>query len=252
MPRITVATLNILHNLEDWPLRVPLIVQELIDLKPEVVCLQECLLRPSRAGQITDALNRSLGGELYRRFEARRTGWLARIEGIAVVARLPVVEEDRLPLRSGNRVSQRIRFSISDGRTLDVVNNHFHHPLEDHQTRTREARSLVRWLASHPAANATVIAGDLNAEPEEPAIRMLKEHFASVFDVLGIPEPVTYGTPYAEQFESPVPQKTIDYILISPGAGVEFCRRAFERPHAENPHIYASDHYGLVAGLVIP
>jgi endonuclease/exonuclease/phosphatase family metal-dependent hydrolase len=249
MSNISVATLNLLHNTDQWHLRLPLIVRELANLQPDVIGLQECLWGPDHVYRVARELNAETGCDGYTVYTASRTGWLRRIEALAILSRLPLVEEDRLPLRSGNRVSQRVRFQLPDGNEFDFVNNHLHHPIDGADLRAKQALKIIRWLSSCTGSVATVIAGDLNGTADEEAVRLLKAQYSSVFESLGCNEPITFGSPLAGHFEQPVPQKTIDYILTSPTVTVRSARRVFENPHPTLPDIYPSDHFGLYAEL---
>lgn len=252
MTRVKVLTLNILHDLESWQGRAPLIVEGLVTLQPDIIGLQECLLRPDRAHWIAEQMNDRLSGPAYQVFQARKTGRLSRIEAIAVLTRLPVREQERLTLRSGNRVAQRVRVGLPDGHLLDFINTHLHHPPAEDALRVRQARRILDWLAKVNGADAIVLAGDFNATPDEKSVQMIQNNFLSVFKALNRPEPVTFGTPLAGLSAQPVPQKTIDYIFVSPNVRVLSAQRVFDRPHPDFPYLYPSDHFGLCAELEIP
>jgi len=51
LPNLKVVTLNLLNDLTDWPLRAPLIVDELNTLQPDLIALQKwCCPTTRRSG----------------------------------------------------------------------------------------------------------------------------------------------------------------------------------------------------------
>lgn len=158
--------------------------------------------------------------------------------GNAVLSRLPItgvtrreLPSDGLPLRRG---FVAVRVDTGDGRPLEVIATHFHHRRDPHAARIRaaQARALVEFWDGRPR---TVLAGDLNAEPDHPEMATLRAAgLADAYELAGTAPGYTF---YALR-----PYKRIDYLWLSPDLA------ARDATVAPEP---ASDHLG-VAVTVFP
>jgi len=259
---LRVAVLNLRHDADRWPERLPLIVEELARERPHLVGLQEVFVPIDQAAVLTECLNRACAGlasaeaaegaqcDRYT-FRLQSKTWPEGLkEGIAVLSRLPVEEHDWLDLRGGARVAQRVRVRLPGGRALDFYNTHLHHELLADALRREQAMRLLDWMKVCSPDMRAILVGDLNARPESGAVRLLKSSLVSAYEVANGREPeYTFPTPLVKQT---LPWRaTLDYILLPPASGARVLRawRAFERPAAHDPTLYASDHYGLMADV---
>ncbi|MGH2582328.1 MAG: endonuclease/exonuclease/phosphatase family protein, partial [Anaerolineales bacterium] len=155
--------------------------------------------------------------------------------GLAVFSRYPIVRSEIIPLPPDN--IQLLRGHILaeidvDGQILTVIDTHFSE--KDEQTLIREKQSSA-ILSTWNNTPATVIMGDMNAEPDTQAIRLYLD--AGLIDISReIGQQPTY-TYYAAN-----PDHQIDYIFVTPDLGYS---------DFEIPQTTASDHLPLVATITL-
>lgn len=248
MSTIVVATLNLFNRMGRWKERAPLVVDQFVDLAPDVIGLQEIDLMLDQGSWLLRQVNERLAGRSpYEVKHAASPGLLAAYHGIATMARTEYVEHEVLDLMSFGRTAQRSVLSIG-GRRLVFVNTHLHHPPEASQERLREGRYLLQWLDRHKPGLPTVVVGDFNAYPGEPVLEVMKARFRSAYEVVHEREPDrTWPTPVNTY--DPSPPGALDYIFVSREFVVQDAGLAFDRPSADDPNLFPSDHLGVYARL---
>ena len=166
MPSFDVATLNLRNIADRWPERLPLLLQDMASIQPDLLGLQECVFA---VGQ-----DRMLGAAGAGSYQIER-GWAGRPEyGNSILARSPLqaASPERLDLGM-NRSALRVAISTPDGSVVAMVVTHLHHVPVDESEREGQARALVAWLAERPAAGGTIVVGDFNAEPVEATYQVM-------------------------------------------------------------------------------
>jgi endonuclease/exonuclease/phosphatase family metal-dependent hydrolase len=245
MPAIVVATLNLRNIADRWPERMPLLLGDMASLQPDLLGVQECVFA---IGQ-----DRLLGAAGSGRYEIRR-GWAGRPEyGNAILVRAPLGvagEPERLDLGL-NRSALRVEVAGTHGAMAMVV-THLHHVPADEAEREDQARRLVEWLAQRPAPGGTIVVGDFNAEPVEATYRtMVDAGYRSAFSEANGREPdVTWPSGIqAPGMDTDGDPGCLDYIWLAGPLLATSCRLAFDRPAADDPTLYPSDHVGLLATI---
>ncbi|HEX7474213.1 MAG TPA: endonuclease/exonuclease/phosphatase family protein, partial [Candidatus Limnocylindrales bacterium] len=131
---------------------------------------------------------------------------------------------------------------------------HLHHPPDAPKERDEQAAALLAWLESSPQADATILVGDFNAGPQEPAYaRIAAAGFRSSFLEANDHEPA-YTWPsglQAEAMDTDGDPECLDYIWVRGDVRVVDCRLAWDRPDVDDPTLYPTDHLGLAAHLEI-
>jgi endonuclease/exonuclease/phosphatase family metal-dependent hydrolase len=165
---------------------------------------------------------------------ARFAGASDAIWGNAVLSRYPITggEVVRLP-REGvplARSAMRVTLDLGAGRHLEVVVTHLHHVEGPDGTRVRLAQ-LPRLLELVVGRPATVLLGDLNAEPGSAEIGLVRA--AGLTDAF-----VAGGGGRADELTWPSdrPERRIDYLWLSP----DLAASAFAATDGT-----ASDHRGV-------
>jgi len=245
MREVRVATLNLRNIADRWPERLPLLVTDMAALQPDLMGFQECVFA---VGQ--DRVLAAAGASRY----AIRQGWAGRPEygnSVLVRERLEIAGEgvERLDLGE-KRSALRVPVRLDDGADLAFVVTHLHHVPADEDVREAQARQLVRWLAARPDPAATIVVGDFNAEPVEAAYRVMVEAgFRSAFAEANGAEPaVTWPSGIqAPGMDTDGEPGCLDYVWLRGPLRAETCRLAFDRPAADDPTLYPSDHLGIVA-----
>jgi len=239
---VHVATLNLRNTADRWRDRRHLLVEQLVDLAPDVLGVQELRMFPDQAAWIVREVTKSTGGRLrYRAYRRPKTGAVGLWEGIGVLARVPVAATAWLDLGAQGRVAQRITVRLTEGGVLDVYNTHL--GLGGEALRSAQARRILEWMEARPAFPA-VLVGDLNARPGSPTIDLLSTRLRSAHLVVHGCEPMrTVPTPLRRR---PVGKGSVlDYVFVSRLLEIEAARVAFDELDPGDPTLCASDHYGL-------
>ena len=247
MDRLHIATLNIRNLADRWSERLPLILADMAALKPDMLGLQEVVFVMQQ--------DRLIGAAGEGHYSAIR-GWAGRPEyGNSLLVREPLAGADveRLDLGLG-RAAHRTRIDLPGRTTVLVAVTHLHHAVDAAEERDRQAGALLDWLASAPPADAVIAMGDFNAGPSEPTYgRMTAAGFRSAYAEANGTEPaVTWPSGLqAPAMDTDGDPDCLDYIWVRGAARVESARLAFDRPDAQDPTIYPSDHVGISARLEI-
>jgi endonuclease/exonuclease/phosphatase family metal-dependent hydrolase len=245
--RLHIATLNIRNIADRWEERLPLLLADMRALEPDVMGLQEVVYPMQQ--------DRLLGAAGEARYRATRA-WAGRPEyGNSVLVREPLeaTAEERLDL-GHNRSAIRVVIRLPGGTGLLFSATHLHHVPADELVRDEQAAQLVDWLAAAPAADAMVLVGDFNAEPEEPACARLRAAgFRSAYAEANGAEPaVTWPSGIqAPGMDTDGDPGCLDYIWLRGAVRVEGARLTFDRPAVGDPTLYPSDHIGIAAHIVV-
>ena len=268
MLEFSVVTINILSDLSLWGKRRWLLVEQLAELNPDVIALQEVSLKgsSSNAHWLAQELNRLKDEEdnLYNLYLCPKTGKEERLEGIATLCRFPVKRHEILDLVMQNRVAQLIEFRINN-ETLILVNGHFYWHMGESVERVDQIELILDWLDTQPADVPVIVAGDFNGRPGSPAIELMREYFDSAYRAIHGEEPeYTFPTPLQSSTgaklrnlidwsfgkrEKPDTNwiETLDYIFVDPRLHTIDCYLVMNKPSANDPYLYPSDHYGIHA-----
>ena len=142
----------------------------------------------------------------------------------------------------------------SHPRRMWVVNCHLHHDSDAPEVRVRQLQSVLDWLdaAEHEQpSDATVLMGDLNASPDEPALALLRDAgFWSAHAAAnnGHEPKATYPSGIEAPLTDQDPPATIDYIFVRGAARCVGAHVVLTRPDDDDPTLFASDHFGIMAG----
>jgi endonuclease/exonuclease/phosphatase family metal-dependent hydrolase len=247
MDRLHVATLNILNLADRWWERLPLILGDMAALQPDLLGLQEVVYV---MGQ--DRLIGAAGEGSY----AAVRGWAGRPEygnSLLVKAPLEATDVERLDLGLG-RSAHRGVVRLAGGSSVVVAVTHLHHVVDGAADRDRQAAALLDWLAAAPTADATIVMGDFNADPQEPTYaRMGAAGFRSAHAEANGGEPaVTWPSGLqAPAMDTDGDPDCLDYIWVRGAVRVVDARLAWDRPDPSDPTLFASDHLGISAHLEI-
>jgi endonuclease/exonuclease/phosphatase family metal-dependent hydrolase len=248
MDRLHVATLNIRNLADRWPERLTLLLADMAALQPDLLGLQE-VVYPMQQDRIIG----SAGAAHY----AAVRGWAGRPEyGNSLLIRAPLEasEPERLELDL-DRSAHRTTVALPGGASVRVVVTHLHHRRPDAALRDGQTVALIRWVAAAATAtDATIVMGDFNADPDEPAYaRMVDAGFRSAYAEANGAEPaVTWPSGLrAPMIDTDGDPSCLDYMWLRGAVRVADARLVFDRPDPEDPGVYPSDHFGIAANLEI-
>ncbi len=250
MAGATVATLNLFNRMGQWGMRAPLVIDQLEELLPHVIGLQEVDLVLDQGMWISRQINKRLPGQPHYRIKhATNPDTRASYHSIATLSRLGFEEHEILDLMSFERVAQRMVFRCGD-RAFVFVNTHLHHPPEAQQERVDQVNYMLAWLDRDARRLPTVVVGDFNAyaQPPEPAVRLMKGRFRSAYETVHGREPEKTWTTPVNTYD-PSPHGTLDYIYVSDEFRIVDAGLAFDKPSPYDANLYPSDHLGLYAKL---
>lgn len=248
MTRLRVATLNIRNLADRWDERLPLLLADTAALRPDLLGLQE-VVYPLQQDRLLAA------GTPDEHIVLR--GWAGRPEyGNSLLVRTafaaPAAAE-RLDLGFA-RTAHRSLVTLADGATILAVVTHLHHRVPDAAVRDGQVAALVAWLDAAPPATAQLVMGDFNADPDEPAYaRMRSAGFRSAYvEANGMEPAVTWPSGLqAPAMDTDGDPSCLDYIWLRGRAHAVGARLWADRPAAEDPTLFPSDHVGVVATLEV-
>ncbi|MEA2619717.1 MAG: hypothetical protein QOC97_490 [Chloroflexota bacterium] len=247
MERLHVATLNIRNLADRWFERLPLLLADMATLQPDLLGLQEVVYVMQQ--------DRLIGAAGEWRYDAVR-GWAGRPEyGNSLLVREPLTATgtDRLDLGL-SRSALRSVVALPAGASVLVVVTHLHHLGPDAIERDEQTAALLAWLESAPDTDATIVMGDFNADPDEPApVRLRAAGFRSAYAEANGAEPaVTWPSGLiAPAMDTDGDPECLDYIWLRGDVRVASARLVFDRPAPEDPTLFPSDHLGIAARLEI-
>lgn len=248
---IRVGTLNLRNTSDRWKERAPLLIEQLLALRPDILGLQEVRVPVKQARWIVDQVNRRVPEDeaQYRFYQTNKTGFAGRLEGIAIMSRLPILEKEWLDLQGGSRIAQRVRVAPYPGAAFDFYNTHLHHKRDADEMRLEQVVRLLGWMDEHPGV-PQVLAGDFNAQPPAPPIQFVTERLRSAHVAVHGREPDrTAPTPLSEEWGAE--GQVIDYIFVNDLVDVEEAWVTFDKVDDGDERLSASDHYGIAAKIAL-
>ncbi len=273
MPRLRVLTLNCWNVSEPYAERMALIRAGIRELDPDVIGLQEIVVRRDGFDQGADVL----GGLGYEVVFGAAFRWselgdhlpsdaVGDAFGNLVASRWPIERAAVVPLpgaESGERRSAVATHIATPYGRLAFLTTHFNWKFHHGYVRERQAVELAKiareW--TREADLPCVVTGDLNAEPDAAEIRFLcglqslagrSTYFQDAWRVAGDGGPgYTWDNANAYAALAHEPSRRIDYVLVglpdAVGRGVvESCRVALREAQGG---VFPSDHFGLVADV---
>lgn len=260
--QLRIASLNI-ANYDDhahWPVRRRLIIEELAQLQPDIIALQEvrynsenettALTHLNAAEQIFVGLqqrglylNASITTErgMHYRSLADAPFW----EGLSVISSIPIIESGRRRFShqhnsfdNNRRILQYLLLYWAD-RELCLLNTHFTYDMLGLEHNIAETLMVYRRVAALPV----VLMGDMNVTPDAPEFKSLRDKgFADLWHYM---HPNLQGSTYP----TVNPLQRIDYMWANPSATAMVQQIVQWATQSDKEGIYCSDHIGLIVTL---
>ncbi len=246
---LTVATFNIRNITDRYRERKPLLGAGFASLDADIVGLQEVVFSEPRQD---DFLAAQLPSRRYLSFDARAAKY-PNFGNAILCSTGEVQAHEELRLSEG-RVVHRILMALPGQRTIWFANTHLHHPPAATTTREAQAKAICAWLADAPAADATIVVGDFNASPSEPAYAVMSgSGFRSAHhEACGFEPDVTWPSGIqAETMDTDGDPNCLDYIWVRGAVRSLRSWVACNQPDPADGTLYPSDHFAVVAVLEI-
>jgi endonuclease/exonuclease/phosphatase family metal-dependent hydrolase len=248
MDLLHVATLNILSLFDRWAERLPLILADMSALQPDILGLQEVVYEMQQ--------DRIIGAAGEGHYAVLRA-WAARPEfgnSLLVKAPLDYGAPERIDLDHA-RSALVATVDLPGGGSVRTVVTHFHAIIGANDVRDRQAAVLLEGLGNDPSRDVpTILMGDFNADPTEPAYgRIVGAGFRSAYAEANGTEPeVTWPSGLeGPAIDTDGEPRCLDYIWVRGPIRVVYARLVFDRPHPDDPGLFPSDHVGIAAHLEI-
>jgi len=241
-PELSVLTLNLYHDREDWPRRRVQILETLQRLRPDVIALQEVIQREGQQNQaqwLADAL-----GYQWRFVSTDPVGSPMRY-GNALLTRHRVLDAAEIRLRplADSRTALRTRLDI-DGRVVDAYVTH----LQWEQTpagaamRGEQLGDLLAWMTGQSDGIPVLLAGDFNASSEAPELAALGSGFEDGYRAV---HPGRDRAADTTLDPASAPPLRVDHLFVQRERfQVLDSQRLFQQRDKQG--VRASDHYGVL------
>ncbi len=277
-----VITVNLWGTEAPLDRRLELAGRQLGALAPDVVCLQEVRPLDGRGARTTaDVLGDRLGMQVTYAVAVRWAddafgiGRPGGEEGLAVLARWPVLERRVLRLPEARPTEARILLSVRLATPAGPIwfhTTHLHYRLDDGVAREAQVVAIddaVRACGRGNDDPPQVLGGDLNATADSDEVRFLRglhsltgrrTHFQDAWLRLHGDAP---GLTWSSENQHTRPLRSldldrrIDYLLVTSrkkdGRGtVRTCEVVLAERDGEGADaVCASDHYGVMADIQI-
>jgi endonuclease/exonuclease/phosphatase family metal-dependent hydrolase len=264
--KLRCLTLNLWGSQPPLPDRMAVAAAGINALAPDVVALQEVHDIPGVTANQAAALAAATG--MHHVF-APTVEFRGGHEGLAILARPPVVAHESLELPGATTEERRILLSAGlevDGRVFWVHGTHLNYRLHHGREREEQVKTIDAVLATHGDSVPQVLMGDFNARPESDEIRWLsgltslhgrrtvyqdawaRKHPGEPGWTWSASNPGTSVLAFLQQ------DRRLDYIFVTPerrdGRGrILRCELAFDQPGDNGA--FASDHYGVWADVQV-
>ncbi|MEM7014751.1 MAG: endonuclease/exonuclease/phosphatase family protein [Verrucomicrobiota bacterium] len=186
------------------------------EAKPDLVAIQEIDVGVERSGRVHEAQRLAeLTGMAVRLGPTQ--AYQGGLFGNAVLTNLPITDVQIHPLPYTESTPELVTYprgaiavtvTTKSGKPLRFISTHFQHNV--HEDRVAQAKAINDLFAGEDDDIPTILAGDMNAKPEEePILQLLKKWTNAIED------------PPAPTAPSKNPRSRIDYIFYRPGAAFE-------------------------------
>jgi endonuclease/exonuclease/phosphatase family metal-dependent hydrolase len=275
---LRVVTLNFWGTQPPLERRFALAIPQLKQLAPDVVCMQE--VKPHGAATTAHVIAGALG--MHAQY-ARASAWQAGErgmteageEGLAMIARTPLLEHHALALPTHNPLDdQRILLSghvETAGGPIWIHTTHLNYRLDDGLSREAQVEAIDASIRARGRDNTDapqILCGDFNATPDSDEMRFLRglttlvnrrTHFQDAWLRLHPERGDDAGITWSSENELTRPLRSldidrrIDYVFVTSrkkdGRGtVQQCDVALvEREDG----VCASDHFAVVADIQV-
>lgn len=237
MSALTVLTQNVWGGFPRWRERSRLLRERIAALQPEVVGLQE--VHKENGHTQAD----EIAPEGYRVFFAAGRKYGEASEGIALLVHCDAQAHEpcALTLDPSDRFegqNQRMVLAVTIERPEGPIDVFVTHLSLSRRARTRTAAELVAFVErvhndSHSVAS--VLCGDLNADPREPAVELLEQQWTDAWRA-------ARGGARGGTWPAMLPFRRLDYVFTRGAIAVAGCKRV---PYS------GSDHLGVLARLQV-
>lgn len=176
-----------------------------------------------------------------------------KLGGISILSRRPFnqVQIRKLPSGKIDKFGARVAIMatvVIDGTEIALATTHLSWRPQEEELRLGQAEELLELLEFTDAL--TIVGGDLNASPLDPAPKALEKKYKDAFKEI---HPSASGVTW-DQDSNPLITSTwrgnerIDYLFCSSEFKIKSADVVLNRPDP----VYPSDHFGVMTELALP
>ena len=161
---LKIMTINVRHNMDFWEERFPLIADEIVRLKPDLIGFQEMEVDINQSKTLLDLIAKRVGpdGLKYEKYDHLKTGGdMIWGEGISIFSRYPIEKKEFADLGHG-RIVLHERIKVADGLSVDFYNTHLHNEGGDKIT-VPQAQKIAEFAEKNDAGFPIFLTGDMNS-----------------------------------------------------------------------------------------
>lgn len=187
---------------------VPRLAEVINKTKPDLVALQEVDVGIKRSGRVHEVQELAKLTGLAARFGPTQH-YEGGLFGNAVLTRFPILDVSIHPLPYTESTPDRTTYprgaisvtvTAPDGKPLRFISTHFQHNVPE--DRLAEAQAINKLFAADDDGLRTILAGDMNAQPDaEPVVELLKKWSNAIDEAATPTAPAT------------TPRSRIDYVF---------------------------------------
>ncbi len=244
--RLVLATANLRCLRDDWDRRLPLLVDALAEVDPDLLALQEVCRAPDDSEDalplLLDALAARTGRVYAHHRRETHLAWDTWQEGVAIVSAFDVLgrADAALPAERLPRAAAAVRVQTPLGPAVAAV-THLAAEADQAAQRVQQAEAAIGVLdgLAQPG-DLRVLMGDFNEVPGGDAVAAtLAADFTDAWAAV-------HGDAPGPTFPSDAPARRIDYVFVDAAAEVLEGERFLD---VEVDSVRPSDHLGVRAGL---
>jgi endonuclease/exonuclease/phosphatase family metal-dependent hydrolase len=247
----TIVTLNSWKCDGDYRKRVEIITRQALDLRPDILLLQEAFIAPelglSTAQTVADALGYHCAIHPARTYPRRVDGEKTpSSSALAILTSGDILSSEKIALESdkedGERISQIAEINLEESRIL-IVNTHLTYLEDADPMRQREMEQTLAALPDLTGYDLAVMGGDFNCPPDSPPMKWLLNDAPIPVTEACQASGLAFNTIDHDWTDGPA---QIDYLCKIGGGDYRFgrVRRTFDVVDPEHD-ILPSDHYGI-------
>lgn len=251
---LSVMTINVRNDKDFWEDRFPLIADEIVRLKPDIIGVQEMEIGIGQSRKLLRLLHDRDPSLIYNVYEhLKEPPDYFFGEGISILSRFPIEEKSYEGLGNG-RIVLFARVKVDDALTVDMYNTHLHHQGGD-PVRFLQAQKIVAFMEKNEKGNPVFLTGDMNSAETSETIKYYlshglrdsyKEFHNGVIGKDGETSSIILSKDNVQQDTD----SRIDYVFFHPaasGGNISIKDSFVCFRNANGQGLYPSDHLGVMS-----
>ena len=258
---IKILTWNLWWKFEDYKFREKLILSEIENNHPDILCLQEVWEEEDESQARTIANKLDYNYIFEKSFEFDGVSF-----GNAIITKFPISSHKKIsfnttPDKDEKRFLLHLELEYKNKISINVFCTHLNYKYEHQPERMRQVKQIMEYMSQlKPSKFPIILCGDFNADPDSDEIRTITGLTKPINDIVlrDAWKLVNRDDPgYTWSNENNWANKTleqdrrIDYVFLGKsgpnGLGYPIDCKIIGN---QKNKFFPSDHYGLVAHLV--